>query len=81
MCVVSSIPHLWKILTRWSLQEAIRIAEEVEKGLGPCSVPSDELEDHALIIPEGMPIKFLTESILTHSIQIVILSMSRPSQI
>jgi insulysin len=40
--------------TGMSLQEAIKLAEIAEEGLGICSRSSVDLNDHALILPEGI---------------------------
>jgi insulysin len=49
------IIHIGKMVFYWYLiQEAIKLAEIAEEGLGTCSCSSVELNDHALILPEGM---------------------------
>jgi insulysin len=40
--------------TGMSLQEAIKLAEIAEEGLGICSRSSVDLNDYALILPEGI---------------------------
>jgi len=36
------------------MQEAISIAERAEVGLAPSNVSSSEVNEHALIVPQGM---------------------------